>query len=333
MAQAGIRYNNPFNISLPRSGYYGGTVVGLQGQPGYAAFPDMATGYAAGANRLTDYISGNTSYGPRQTIGSLGQIYATDPNWSYGVSQASGIPLNQTLDPNNPTQMAALQQGILTQELGPQAAGQLASQYGPNGSGYGTTIADGAPNWSSGLSAGTGIDSSYFGQDAPVGTLTGGIGSSATASSGDGTPATTQPFPEQPGGYPYFNNPIGTGSPLAPGAGVPGSSPVGGSSSGYAKDVQSDQKIPAAVKNTLTAGAAQYIQDAISNVEQAASSGLTKTLGAAETAVANWFGGITNWFVRMGLIILAVLLIVVGLLKLMGQDKIVIDAAKGALAA
>lgn len=40
----------------------------------------------------------------------------------------SGIPLNQTLDPNNATQMAALQRGIITQEQGAGPESGILSQ-------------------------------------------------------------------------------------------------------------------------------------------------------------------------------------------------------------
>src|SRR5215471_16143760 len=103
MPIAAIRNNNPFNVSLPISGIGmgGGSIVGVQGQPGYGAFPDMATGYAAGTQRLNSYISGSSSYGPLTTIGQLNSVYATDPNWAAGVSRASGIGIDTPLDVNN----------------------------------------------------------------------------------------------------------------------------------------------------------------------------------------------------------------------------------------
>jgi hypothetical protein len=147
MTVLGISANNPFDISLPYTGYYGGSVIGAPGQPGFAQFPDLATGYAAGVQRLTDYVSGNTSYGTLNTIQSLGSVYATDPSYANSISQISGIPVNQTLDPNNPEQMQTLANAILTQELGRGPAGQVISQVGSS------TTAVNAGTASSGLGA------------------------------------------------------------------------------------------------------------------------------------------------------------------------------------
>jgi hypothetical protein len=130
-------YNNPFNISLPFTGGagFGGTIVGAPGQPGYASFPDLQSGFDAGATRLTQYITGQTSYGTLNTIGTLGPVYAQDPNWAAAVSRISGIPIGQTLDPNNPTQMAALQRGIITQEQGAAPAQSIFSGVTLGGTG------------------------------------------------------------------------------------------------------------------------------------------------------------------------------------------------------
>lgn len=114
MTIAAIRFNNPGNVSLPIAGWSGGgTIVGIAGQSGYASFPDMATGAAALQQRLTTYIERGYD-----TIAGMNSVYAQDPNWKNGVSSASGIGLNTTLDPNNPTQMAALTSGIIKQETG-----------------------------------------------------------------------------------------------------------------------------------------------------------------------------------------------------------------------
>jgi len=102
----------------------------------------MTTGFSAGAQRLTDYISGNTNYGTLNTIGTLGPVYAADPNWANSVSNLSGIPVNETLDPNNATQMAALQQGIIKQEQGAGPANSIFSQLSPGT--LGTTSASAA---------------------------------------------------------------------------------------------------------------------------------------------------------------------------------------------
>jgi hypothetical protein len=129
MTVAGIRANNPFDVSLPIKGYSGpGQIIGVRGQPGFAQFPDMQTGYNAGVQRLNTYITGQTKYGTLDSISSLNSVYATDQNWKYGVSKASGIGLNETLDPNNADQMAALQRGVLSQELGASNAKVVLSQ-------------------------------------------------------------------------------------------------------------------------------------------------------------------------------------------------------------
>lgn len=64
MAIAALRYNNPFDVSLPIAGWNGGgDTVGIQGQPGFGAFPDMATGYQAGVQRLHSYLTGQSYRG------------------------------------------------------------------------------------------------------------------------------------------------------------------------------------------------------------------------------------------------------------------------------
>lgn len=53
MDPRGLRFNNPFDISGPPY-YQGGSVVGAPGQRGFLSFPDMASGYASGVQRLSD---------------------------------------------------------------------------------------------------------------------------------------------------------------------------------------------------------------------------------------------------------------------------------------
>ena|SRR6202035_4659441 len=130
MTALGIRSNNPGNVSLPIQGWTGGgTIIGAPGQPGYASFPDMATGWAAFGQRMTNYIDtkGLT------TIAQLNSVYATDQNWKNGVSAYSGIGLNTPLDTSNAAQMNALKTGILSQELGPANAQSVLSQVGSSG--------------------------------------------------------------------------------------------------------------------------------------------------------------------------------------------------------
>jgi hypothetical protein len=119
MPAAWQRYNNPGNVSLPISGWQGGgSIVGIRGQSGYASFPSMAVGLQAFQQRITNYIDGK-GY---DTIAKMGAHYAEDPTWGAKVSNFSGIGINDRLDTSNPTQMAALQKGILTQEIGPAGA-------------------------------------------------------------------------------------------------------------------------------------------------------------------------------------------------------------------
>lgn len=150
MAIPAIRFNNPFDVSLPIAGYNGaGGTVGIQGQPGFGSFPDMATGYQAGVQRLNSYITGQSSHGPKRTIKELNSVYATDPNWAAGVAAHSGIDPDATLDPNNADQMRQLQYGVLAQEMGPKNAQLI---FGQNNGGASPALAfagnsdtDGAP--------------------------------------------------------------------------------------------------------------------------------------------------------------------------------------------
>jgi hypothetical protein len=112
----------------------------------------MQTGYNAGATRLSQYITnGYNGSGPLNTISSVGSVYATDPNWASAVSRISGIPLNATLDPTDATQMAALQQGIITQE---QGAGPAQTIFGQVTMGGGSSVGANLPGDTLGASSG-----------------------------------------------------------------------------------------------------------------------------------------------------------------------------------
>lgn len=133
MPIAALRYNNPFDVSLPIAGWNGGgNIVGIQGQSGFGSFPDMSTGFQAGVHRLNSYITGQSSHGPKRTIKELNSVYATDPNWANGVATHSGLDPNAALDPNNSDQMRALQYGVLAQEMGPKNAATIFAQQGLN---------------------------------------------------------------------------------------------------------------------------------------------------------------------------------------------------------
>jgi hypothetical protein len=118
MTSAQLRLNNPFDLSIPFPGSaaYGGVRVGLPGQPGAASFPTMELGFQAGIARIEQYVQNGYNGAPGDTITNLNAYYAQDQNWQNNVSYWSGIPKNQQLDPNNPTQMAALAYGILKAE-------------------------------------------------------------------------------------------------------------------------------------------------------------------------------------------------------------------------
>lgn len=123
---AGIRHNNPFDVSLPIHGWTGGgSIVGVPGQSTFAAFPTLAIGYAAGQQRIRDYID-DKGY---NTIAKMGAHYATDPNWPHSVSKVSGdIGINDLLDTKNTAQMTRLEHAILTVELSPEWAAQVIAQ-------------------------------------------------------------------------------------------------------------------------------------------------------------------------------------------------------------
>ena len=124
-----IRYNNPGNVSLPITGWTGGGhIVGLPDQPGYAAFPTMQAGYEAFKLRLHLFI---TMQG-RNTIRTIGALYAADPHWPMAVSNLSGIGIDTPIDPANASQMDALAAGIIKQETGMTIAQLLAASPSPS---------------------------------------------------------------------------------------------------------------------------------------------------------------------------------------------------------
>jgi hypothetical protein len=109
-----VLYNNPGDVSLPIEGWTGpGIIVGIDGQPGYAEFPTMQTGYAALLQRIVSYIAEG-----RTTISAIGEVYATDQSWAVSVSELSGIPLETMLDPEDSAQISDLAAAIVYQETG-----------------------------------------------------------------------------------------------------------------------------------------------------------------------------------------------------------------------
>ena len=104
MAIVAWRNNNPGNLSFGSFAQKFGALYGVRLPDGQnnAYFPNMAAGYAAFQSLTTGWAS---KYG---TIASMGARYAQDSGWAAGVAKFSGIGLNEGLDPNNPSQMAAL---------------------------------------------------------------------------------------------------------------------------------------------------------------------------------------------------------------------------------
>lgn len=111
---AAIRFNNPGDVSLPIRGWSGpGEIVGLRGQPGYAKFPTMQSGFEAFQQRIRSYIEEG-----RNTIRRIGTVYAIDPEWSRDISRLSHIPIGAFLDADDSEQMRELAAAIIRQETG-----------------------------------------------------------------------------------------------------------------------------------------------------------------------------------------------------------------------
>ena len=126
------QYNNPFDISLKPSqlgAYPGAYIQPIQGQPQFVAFPTYAMGVQAFQDRLDRAFSGGN---PSGSIAELNTWYARDQNWQNNVSSASGIGVNDALDPNNVDQKNALAYGIVSAEHGRGTADEIFG--GPPGS-------------------------------------------------------------------------------------------------------------------------------------------------------------------------------------------------------
>lgn len=284
----GTTYNNPFNVSGPYPGFagFGGSIVGAPGQGGYAAFPTLQQGWDAGVTRLNQYMTnGYNGSGPLNTIASLNPIYATDTNWGAGVSRASGIGLNTPLDPNNPTQMGALQRGIVTQE---QGAGPANSIFGQVNNGGATTA-----------TTGDGSNVSYGTPDPNSGDITGYqvAGVNAPLDAGDG--ASPQSIATTPM--------VGGGAGMS---GVPGTG-VGQDGTTF----QSGGGAPETVTNISQAGgdAGKSIQSGLgtagTDVENAAG-GIAGTLASIGNAVQSYT---TSAFVMLALVVLGIIFVAFGL--------------------
>lgn len=114
MIIAALRHNNPGNVSLPITGWTGlGRIVGLPDQPGYAEFATMSDGYAAFLLRLSLFIRDG-----KNTIRTIGALYAADPHWPAAVSALSGINLDAVLTESDTPIMQMLAGAIVRQETG-----------------------------------------------------------------------------------------------------------------------------------------------------------------------------------------------------------------------
>jgi hypothetical protein len=190
---------------------------------------------------------------------------------------------------------------------------QNGAPFTPNFSGSGGTIADGSPDTSSGLGAGSSVSANPSGTDPGFGDIT------QFPVAGVNAPA----------------NGGGTGAGVGNDQGTPNLGGGVSQSSGPVGDVSPDQPMSSPVKVTLQPGVTKAVGDWISNIESSFGSGLASTLKAAETATANYFGGLTNWVVRGLLILLGIVLIAIGLIVLMwdhGGKETVVNLGKVATA-
>jgi hypothetical protein len=141
----------------------------------------------------------------------------------------------------------------------------------------------------------------------------------------DGTPDSSSGIPAGPGSYTNPENlPRITVTPTPQNAATGGKTDAGGSAVPQ-EDAGKDQSAAGGagggsgmqVAVGLQQSMAQQITSWIKNIEDTFGGGLTKALTAGQTAVANWFGGVGNWFIRGMLIVLGIILIGVGLVVLM----------------
>jgi hypothetical protein len=130
---------------------------------------------------------------------------------------------------------------------------------------------------------------------------------------------------------------IATGPPDTSSGANPGSTgysitqnPSGTSSTSTAPPSQGTQ-----IQTALQPEESSFITSTVTGIENAFGGGLTKAITAAETGVANYLGGLQNWFTRAGLILLGVVLIAIALVVLMwdhGGKETVVNLSKAAAA-
>ena len=337
----GTTHNNPFNVSLPFPGSsaFGGSIVGAPGQSGYGSFPDLQTGFNAGVTRLNQYISnGYNGSGPLNTIGSLGPVYAADPNWAASVSRISGIPLNETLDPNNAAQMSALQQGIITQEQGAGPATSIFNQIGGaspadpsslTGSDgpfdpstgffdYGSNVGSGAP----GTFAGTlpaGISSQGSGNFLDFGASTQPAGGIASGDGGDSVSVASgnqAPFSSDITNFSVAGVNAPPASGVSTAAAPQGTAPTAqggtGSNAGAPLDITNAQQIGDQAAGTIASGAttaANTLSKSVTGAGQAVQSAEGNFAAAGTSWLGSIFSAGTSLFVRGGFVALGLVLI------------------------
>jgi hypothetical protein len=73
----------------------------------------------------------------------------------------------------------------------------------------------------------------------------------------------------------------------------------------------------APVTQGLQTGTINAIQTWVTSIENAVGTSFSGALKSGQTAVATWFAGVENWFVRFGLIVLGIILVAIGLVILM----------------
>jgi hypothetical protein len=118
-----------------------------------------------------------------------------------------------------------------------------------------------------------------------------------------------------------------TGSPLSSAAvpdnssgGTPASDPTGtsvtmnpaGTGSTTAPPAQGTQ-----IQTALQPEETSFITSTVNQIESAFGGAFAGALKSGQTAVATWFAGIENWFVRFGIIVLGIILVAIGLVVLM----------------
>jgi hypothetical protein len=313
----------------------------------YQQFPGFVSQYGASESGVLNYASQVLKANPNATFGDFYGGYVT------GTGNPANASVNSLLTTTQPGAQGAYSN--MVNNAGIPANTPLASLFTPS------AVPAGADNVSSGLSAGGGLSggtlgdsitgqSSVFDSNPDFGTRFGGINDQSMAGLSGGTDITsgdfagntpTQSFDPNPdlgpsteSFDPNIQSTIGPATAATPDTSAIGN-PAGdvGGSGGASSLPSGAAGAGTPIVEGLQPGLVADIGKWISNIESAFGSGLNKALSAGGNAVANYFGGITNWFVRAFLIILGIGLILVGLLRLTGGDKIVIETAKGALAA